>query len=253
MNVDAALGRIEYGGPTEVTLDVLSSLQEAFLLTVPFENLDIHLGREIVLSPDLLEAKIVGQGRGGFCYECNSVFHDLLSALGFDAYMADAQMMMGNDPSPHFDHMVLIVAVGEHEYLVDVGNGGSVRSPMRLGGSDIAAIPEGETYRLSEYRKRTTLDVKEPDADWTHRFVFSPGARALEEFSDRCRYQQTSPDSAFGRSAMATLATPEGRTSMIDQTLKVQVGREVVEERPMSNDAEYRATLADVFGIVLSH
>jgi len=251
MDVAATLDRIGYGGPAGVELDVLAALQQAFLLTVPFENLDIHIGRKIVLGDGLQEAKIVGEGRGGFCYECNSVFNDLLNSIGFKSRMANARMMMGGDPSPPYDHMVLIVKLGEGEYLVDVGNGGSVRSPLRLGAREVAVTPEGVSYRLGEYEGEPTLDSQAPDEDWIHRFVFSPEACELNEFEPRCDFQQTSPDSHFVKGRVTTLATRDGRVSMIDRTLKVQVGDNIVEERPMIDDADYHRTLKDTFGVVL--
>jgi len=251
MDVDAMLDRIDYGGATSVDTDVLAALQRAFLLSVPFENLDIHIGRKIVLGSGLQQAKIVDEGRGGFCYECNSVFNDLLNALGFESRMANAQMMMGGDPSPPYDHMVLVVRVNGDEYLVDVGNGGSVRSPMRIGASEVAETPEGVSYRLGEYQDERTLDSRSPGEDWIHRFVFSPEACKLSEFEPRCEFQQTSPDSHFLKGRVTTLATRDGRISMIDRTLKVQVGETVIEERQMIDDADYHRTLEDAFGIVL--
>jgi len=241
MDVAAMLRRIGYTGSVAVDVDVLRALQQAFLLSVPFENLDIHIGNKIVLGDGRQEAKIVGEGRGGFCYECNSVFNDLLNELGFESRISNARMMMGGDPSPPYDHMVLIITLGGDEYMVDVGNGGSVRSPLRLGGDVVAATPEGVSYRLGEYEGEPTLDSLAPGEDWSE----------LSEFEPRCDFQQTSPDSHFLKGRVTTLATHDGRVSMIERTLKVQVGETVVEERPMIDDADYHQTLRDTFGIVL--
>ena len=69
MDVRAYLGRVGYNGPPAPTVDTLRALHRQHMLTVPFENLDIGLGREIVLDPERFVEKIVGQRRGGFCYE----------------------------------------------------------------------------------------------------------------------------------------------------------------------------------------
>ena len=105
------LARIKYAGKTDPTLDVLVALQEAHLLTVPFENLDIHAGTRIVLDPDCLYSKIVTMKRGGFCYELNALFHWLLLELGFDS-----KLLMGRvynhttkDYGPEFDHMLKLI------------------------------------------------------------------------------------------------------------------------------------------------
>src|SRR5262249_9039065 len=60
------------------------------MLSVPFENLDIHLGRPIVLDDDVFFDKIVERRRGGFCYELNGLFAALLRELGFDVTMLSA-------------------------------------------------------------------------------------------------------------------------------------------------------------------
>ena len=84
MDTKLALDRLTYTGSTDPVLSNLQALQLAFLHSVPFENLDIHLGREIRLDPERFYRKIVEEKRGGFCYECNTLFHALLGALGFE-------------------------------------------------------------------------------------------------------------------------------------------------------------------------
>src|SRR5690349_2964425 len=106
MNVATYLKRINYQGSTEPTLETLSALHEAHLLAVPFENLDIHCGREIVLDDERLYAKVVDGRRGGFCYELNGAFAALLSRLGFRVQKLAAGVARADGSySPLFDHM----------------------------------------------------------------------------------------------------------------------------------------------------
>ena len=83
MTVDAYLERIGYWGTWAPTAETLRQLHRAHLYAVPFENLDIPLGRPITLSLPVLYEKIVGRHRGGFCYELNTLFGWLLEQLGF--------------------------------------------------------------------------------------------------------------------------------------------------------------------------
>ena len=108
MDVDALLTRIGYNGSREPTLESLEGLHRAFLLAVPFENLDIHIGRTISLDPDAIFEKIVTRRRGGFCYECNGLFAELLSALGYSVERLSARMALSGNIGPEFDHMVLL-------------------------------------------------------------------------------------------------------------------------------------------------
>ena len=248
MDVGRALARIGYSGPATPTLPVLAALQRAFLLAVPFENLDIHLGREISLDPDAVYAKIVGRRRGGFCYECNGLFHDLLVEIGFPVTMHSARMVEGERVGAEFDHMVLRVDMGAG-YLVDVGNGRSCRTPLPLDGSE-ESMAEGLAYRVGEHAASPALLVRGPAEPWRPRFLFGLTPRRRQEFAGMCRFHQSSPESTFTQGRVVTLATEGGRTTLTGMRLQsTENGRSEV--RVLSSDEEYRRILGERFGIVL--
>ena len=123
-DLGAYLDRIGYTGTPDATIETLRALHVAHLLSVPFENLDIHLGRTIVLDESHLFEKIVRQRRGGFCYELNGLFAGMLRALGFRVTMLSAGVARKSGGfGPEFDHMTLTVDVGEEQWLADVGFG----------------------------------------------------------------------------------------------------------------------------------
>ena len=125
LNAPAYLARIAYTGPTPPTIETLRSIHRAHLQTVPFENLDISLGRTIVVDEDATVRKIVEQRRGGFCYEMNGAFAALLRALGFRVTLLAARVArpQGGE-GPEFDHLTLRVDL-EEPWLADVGFGES--------------------------------------------------------------------------------------------------------------------------------
>src|SRR5262245_33316540 len=129
----AVLDRIRYAGARSPELRTLSALQRAFLLAVPFENLDIHRGRPIRLGVEAALRKIVGERRVGYCYELNGLFGALLEALGFRVTLLSARMFKDGLPGIEFAHLVLRVDL-EKAWLVDVGNGQSFREPLALDG-----------------------------------------------------------------------------------------------------------------------
>src|SRR5258708_6478096 len=132
MDIETYLRRIEYAGPIDPNPETLRALHKAHMLTVPFENFDIHLRRPIILEEDRLLAKIVDQRRGGFCYELNGAFAALLTALGFKVAMLSAAVAhAAGGFSPPFDHMALLVEMDER-WLADVGFGDSFLEPLRL-------------------------------------------------------------------------------------------------------------------------
>ncbi len=82
MEIEKYLERIGYKGNTEPALGLLKVLQKKHLLNIPFENLDIHYKIPIELNLANTFEKVVIKGRGGFCYELNGIFHELLIQLG---------------------------------------------------------------------------------------------------------------------------------------------------------------------------
>ncbi len=248
IDIQCCLKRIGYSGTTRPTFATLKALQLAFLLKVPFENLDIHLGRLIKLSPQSIYKKIVSNNRGGFCYECNILFCELLKALGFRVEYLSARMVTENGVGPEFDHMVLLVHL-DHDYLVDVGNGQSCRAPLRIDGTDTASS-EGFVYRVGGYRRGHALFHRQADEDWLPRFIFSLKPRQRSEFADMCDYHQTSPDSIFTRQRLVTKATPDGRISLVDMQLSTTNRAEKHESVVYSKD-QYKSILKRKFGIII--
>ncbi len=122
------LERLGIEAPPRPTLDGLRKLHRAHVHQIPFENLSIHLGEEIVLGPDELLAKIVDRHRGGFCYELNGAFASLLRALGYNVTLLAARVFNGEQLGPPFDHMTLRVDLDE-PWLADAGFGGQLPIP----------------------------------------------------------------------------------------------------------------------------
>jgi N-hydroxyarylamine O-acetyltransferase len=249
LDIARTLERIGYRGSLEPSFETLRALQRAFLLSVPFENLDIHLGREITLAPEPTYAKIVGEKRGGFCYECNGLFHDLLSKLGFCVSFHSARMAQGERFGQECDHMVLLVRL-DAAYLVDVGNGQSCREPLRIDGSDQSSA-EGITYRVGPHDSGLALWLREKGAEWSPRFLFEVRPRGRSAFADMCRFHQTSPDSLFTRGRLVTRAQVDGRLTLVGTRL-VTAEAGATHARELGSDEEYRACLQERFGIEIA-
>ena len=248
MDIDAYLTRIGYKGSREPTVDTLNQLHRAHLLAVPFENLDIHLGHAIGLSPASFFDKIVRRRRGGFCYELNGLFGWLLEQLGFAVVMLSARVYDGARPGPEFDHLVLLVEAGE-KMIADVGFGDSFLEPLRLD-SAVEVVQDGSAYRLTRSRADQILERRR-ESNWEPQYVFSLTPRRLMEFSAMCERQQTSPDSHFTRKTVCSLATLDGRITLSNSRLITTAGGRRV-ERDIESVEEYRRLLATHFGIDLA-
>lgn len=250
MDVSAYLRRINYRGSLEPTAETLRDLHRAHLLAVPFENLDIHLGRPVVLDDDSLFKKIVERGRGGFCYELNGLFAALLGELGFDYKMLSAGVMSGDGSfGPDFDHMTLMVEL-EDRWLADVGFGDSFREPLLLDERG-EQMQDGIAYRIDSDDTHLLLLQRDEDGEWNAQYRFTLEPRVYGDYKDMCHYHQTSPQSHFTQKRVCTLATPQGRVTLSDSKLiTTHDGRR--DEQTVPNAEEYAAVLRDYFGIKLN-
>lgn len=262
LNLSAYLERIGYSGSTEPSAETLRALHRAHMFAVPFENLDIHLGRTIVCAEARFLHKIIDERRGGFCYELNGAFAALLRALGFRVTLLSARVTCadGSD-GPEFDHVTLRVdlpnpAAGltsEVPWLADVGFGDSFLEPLQLL-PNVEQSQIGRLYRLAERladgERRFDVEVRTGDK-WKGQYSFTLQARELSEFADMCRYQQTSPESHFTRQRICSRATPEGRVTLSDfKLIESRDGRR--EERTLGGEEQWRASLRELFGIDLA-
>ena len=135
MKLQPYLDRIDYGGAAKPNYTALAALQEAHVRSVPFENLDVQLGRPLSVRIEDAYEKIVANNRGGWCYEQNGLFGWALSEIGFNVTRVAASVMRKQrGEASTASHLCLLVRLPESKtkYLVDVGFGGSMIKPIEL-------------------------------------------------------------------------------------------------------------------------
>ena len=240
----ARLGHPPVNRPDAATL---ASLQDAHVRTVPFENLDIHLGVPLSLELGALHDKIVTRERGGFCFELNGLFHALLSALGYTAWLVEAREL-GEDGQlgPRFDHARILVDLDATPVLVDVGTGASPRGPVHL--TEEEQQVGHQRYRVREHGDRFVSDRCERGA-WVPGWAFDTHPRELDHFEARCHHHQHSPESHFTQKPLCTLVTLDGHATLSDRTLIVTRG----DDREEHTVDDPLAVLRDRFGITIPH
>lgn len=249
LNIHGYLERIGYQGPISPTPETLNAIHRAHLFSVPFENLDIALGREIVCEESAFLRKLIEQRRGGFCYEMNGAFAALLRELGFKVTLLSARVPRHDGSySPEFDHLALRIDLDE-PWLADVGFGDSFLSPLRL-------VPgpeqqqDGRSFRITESERSLHVEKAEPDGSWKREYSFTLVPRSLSEFAPMCHYHQTSPESPFTRKSICSMATPQGRITVADWKLIVTSNGKK-EERILGSEEERRQALQIYFGVEL--
>lgn len=249
MKLETYFRRLRYDGPSAATPEVLFALHQAHHLAVPFENLDIWLKRRIVLDEESFYRKIVGEGRGGFCYELNGLFAAILRQIGFSVTLLSARVARPDGQFvPEFDHLVLRVDL-EQPYLADVGFGEAFQQPIPLHDGCLEQ-QEGIRYRLRTVGERWIAERQNTGGDWNQMYDFSLIPRQLADFAEMCDYHQTSPDSTFTRRRICSLALPDGRVTLADLRLILTRGAQRT-ERNLRDEQEYLQELQRHFGIML--
>jgi N-hydroxyarylamine O-acetyltransferase len=249
MDVDAYCERIGYDGPRQPSLETLRGLHRSHLYTVPFENLDIALGIPIVLESDHLYDKIVVRRRGGFCYEVNGLFCELLLALGFTVSMLSGCVRRDDGGfGPEFDHMLLKVELPE-PWLADVGFGESFVDPLPLKPGAQEA-ENGHLFGVTPENGGWELYRRDSDGADVPLYRFSDIARRLSEYIPMCEHHQKSPESSFTRRRICTMAQPDGRITLAGMRL-IETKNEKRKEALLSGEAELRQCLLEQFGVEL--
>jgi N-hydroxyarylamine O-acetyltransferase len=244
----AYLDRMRVTASTAGDAAGLRTLHREHQMTVPFENLDIHLAEPISLAERDLIDKIVRRRRGGFCYELNGAFALLLEALGARVSRVAARVYGEAGLSPPFDHLALIVraADGSGPWLADVGFGSHSDYPLLLDAREDQDDPAGR-FRLAD-ADAGDIDVLK---DGKPQYRLETRERSLADCVPTCWWQQTSPLSHFTQSTICSRLTPGGRVSISGRIL-IQTQDGTRTERHLDTDEALLAAYRDHFGVVLS-
>lgn len=248
MNTKAYLSRIGIeADDLEANEEALRLLQRRHLLSVPFENLDIHWKRPIVLDTEKFYAKVVGERRGGFCYELNGLFNELLLSLWFTTRLISARVFNGTEHGPEFDHAAIIVTINENEYLADVGFGDFTAEPLRYG---LGVEQQDETgiFILRRFDDEHIEVAKKEDGDWKSLYLFKDIARDLSEFAEMCDFQQYSPKSHFTKGKVCSVLTENGRKTLSDKKFIVTADGEKT-ETAVESEEDFDRMLEQEFGV----
>jgi N-hydroxyarylamine O-acetyltransferase len=253
-DVDAWIGRIGHAGPRTPDLATLRSVVGAHGATIPFENVDVLLGRPPKLDLRSLERKMIAGGRGGYCFELNALLQAGLTALGFRVTGLLARVIRGMaaDASGPATHMVLRVDLPEGPFLADVGFGGQTPT------APLALRPEGEQntphemMRLWPLGDELTLQAKLGD-DWQNIYRLSLLPRLGIDYEVANWFTATHPAGVFVNNLIVTRPGPGGtRNNLFNDRLTVRRPGDRAERSKLNSEAEFRAVLDDVFGLTLS-
>jgi N-hydroxyarylamine O-acetyltransferase len=247
VDIEAYFERIRYAGDRAPSITTLTALHRAHLSAIPFENLDIQLGRPILLDLPSLEAKLVAGRRGGYCFEQNALFAAVLDELGFAVTRLAARVRLGSTDVRPRTHMVLAVDSDGSQWLADVGFGGhGLLEPIPAAPGE-PIDQAGWRFRIVEEGPRLVLRLLVGEM-WSDLYAFTLEEHYPADYELGNYYTSTHPQSVFVTTLIAQRVTPDLRLSLS--------ATELTEHRPdaatttaVRSDDELLEILAERFGL----
>lgn len=225
------LGLAVTGPPTLATL---RALHLAHVVAIPFENLDVQMGVRIRLDIESVQAKLVDRRRGGYCFEQNTLFLNVLRELGFDVLPCEARVRNGPSSLLARTHMMLIVRVDGRDWLCDVGFGTGLFEPAPMDGEPVSQF--AWTFRVAREDALGVLQAHRHGA-WEDLYAFEPAGRLPVDFEMANWYTSTWPESRFIQTLTAQRSSPDVRRVLRNFIYTEDRGGGDVTTRTISRDA----------------
>jgi N-hydroxyarylamine O-acetyltransferase len=259
LDLPAYLARTGYDGPLTPALSTLRGLQWAHVSSIPFENLEIVLGRPVLLDLESVQAKLVGRQRGGYCYEHTLLFAAVLERLGFPSVTGvAARIRMGADALRPASHALLLVQASDDSrtWVCDTGFGSGPLEPIELAPGAVVSAG-GWSYRIEQ--QPIDAGAKQSATQWVtyrltgeqvdlHSFTVDP--RYPVDYNVSNYYTSTNPRSPFVGRLFTQRMAPGVNHVLNDRTLTILRTDGSEETRELS-PAEVPGVLAERFGIEL--
>ncbi|MER7349110.1 arylamine N-acetyltransferase [Streptomyces aurantiacus] len=250
LDVDAYLARIGYDGEVKPDLETLRALHRAHVASIPFENLEVMLGRPVPLELAALQDKMVRRRRGGYCYEQNLLFAAALERVGFAVSGRGARVRAGASATRAVTHMLLRVEADGEQWHCDVGFGAD-------GLLEPILMREGVDVRQGEWRYAIAaeedgvrvLRTEGPDG-WFDLYAYTTAQCLPVDYVVMNHYTSTHPRSSFIRRPVLQQAGPEVRRRLVGARL-IRTHPDGSTEEHDVPVSELRETLAREFGIEL--
>ena len=249
MNLDGYLARIDWSGSRTPSFETLAGLLRAHMTSIPFENLDVLLGRGVPIDLDSIYAKLVDKRRGGYCFEHGTLVQAALAELGFAPVAHAARViMLRRREDAALTHMVLTVSIDARTFVLDPGFGGHAPLvPVPLDG-DI--VRDGkDCHRMMRRDDEWVLEAQ-IDGAFSPLWTLSLQPTMPIDFVMANHFVSTFPTSPFVTNLMLRAFSKRGRVSMMNRDVTVRDGT-TVEKSVIADRRVLRSILASDFGFDL--
>jgi N-hydroxyarylamine O-acetyltransferase len=249
LDLGAYLRRIGYDGDTAPDGATLAVLHRAHIAAIPFENLDIVLGRGVAVDLESVQAKLVDGRRGGYCYEHGLLFAAALERVGYSVDRLLARVGGDGGRPRARTHMVLRVRAGTQTWLADVGFGSGLLEPLPFD-ADGPRRQGGWEYELAAAGSHAWRLCERRDGEWLTQYAFDDQRQHPADVVVANHFTSTYPRSPFVGRVVVVRKDEDALHELIGRTLTITRPGGPREERELS-DPELAATLHDLFGLSL--
>lgn len=245
------LSRINLNDCT-ANLEDLTKLQEHHMENIPFENLDIVVGRKIDLNMRHLFEKVITKKRGGYCFELNLLYADLLRSLGFSPRPVLGRVWLSNPlRTPPRNHLALLLDLEGKTYVTDVGFGGLItRVPLDINDSSLVNDKVG-IVRIIPFGGRQYMIQRQKEKGWTKQYSFEDVEISQEDIEISNYFMSTHPNSHFYQHKFVGKNTKEGRIGLFNNKISFRTGIKVVGKKRIEYGKDWLETIKTEFSLNL--
>ncbi len=198
MDISLYFQRIGFSGTAENSLATLQQIHRLHPRAIAFENINSFVGARVSLQETDVFAKLVSQGRGGYCFEQNLILASILRELGFHVTEHAARVLWRSPEKTEMarTHMLLKVEIEEQSWIADVGFGGlTMTAPLRLQTGLVQHTPN-EAFRILQDGDEFYMAVS-LNGEWKQMYVFDLVPQYPVDFEMANHYVGTHPQSHF--------------------------------------------------------
>jgi N-hydroxyarylamine O-acetyltransferase len=218
MRFDDYLRRVGQPAPSDASVGTLRRLHLAHREAFLFENLSIQTGGGISLALPDLERKFLDDGRGGYCFEHNTLFAAALREAGFESTTLLGRVRRGPPDRWARTHMVLRLAIDGEAWLADAGFGAvGLLEPIRLR-DGVTAEQGGFTYGLRREPQAWILWMCAAGVE-TDLYEFSEEPQTPMDVEVANHFTSTHPESIFRKTLTIQRTARDARTILRSDVL----------------------------------
>lgn len=234
------------------SVEFLKQLHKAHLHSVPHENLEIQFGRTRKWEINSLFDQVIAKpNRGGLGLELNFLFYHLLDQLGFDCYPVAAGLKSQETGyGQQYEHMVLVVTIGEEQWLADVGSRNGPLLPKKMVENQLQVDYNRYMRMQKDADENWSLQISRDMSNFSLIYEFADKETQYIEFIDKHHYFQVDPDSFYVDSKFVQKWTKDGLVTLTGRQIANTSANE--EGQPIMNEDEFLSKLEEYYHIRLA-